>query len=479
MQGSSKLFTVFCFGLIWCYGYGQQSVEQFAKSSDMAGALTSVVLADLETGDILESANADQRLCPASVWKIFTTSAAISILGPDFRFRTLLARQGHIENGVLDGNLYLIGGGDPSLGSKYFEPGLGSFLDACVSAVKAAGIDSITGKVVANASHFSDDGLPRTRIWEDMGNYYGGAVSGLNIFDNSYVVTFDVPAEPGMPARIVSVSPEVPGLSISSEVLSSTRNSDQAFIFGSPFDSRRVVRGTLPVNHPDYTIRGSLPNPPLFAAYHLQKHLLKSGVGTGQGIAVELTTTHEKATLKTLYSFESPPLSELVKHTNVMSDNLYAEAILFQLGARNGDPSNAGGIRALEAFYKPVCMDKYPFYAYDGSGLSRFGAVSARQVVEVLVFDASHPTLRSTILQTLPQAGKEGSMRWFGRRTNLEGNLRAKSGSMEGVKAYAGVLTAFSGRQLAFAVLVNNYDGTPHQLTQRIEELLLRIYGDY
>lgn len=457
----------------------QNAVKSFAENPDLKGALVSVAIADIATGEILESQNIDQRLCPASVWKLFTTSAAIKILGSDFRFHTVLAYQGNLVNGILDGNIFIIGGGDPSLGSRFFDQSFEGLLNEWTTAIRKAGIDSIHGKIVANAVHFTGDGIPRTRIWEDMANYYGAAVSGLNINDNTYYVDFEVPSDLDQKARILSVKPEVPGLQITSEVLSSKTLSDQAFIFGSPFDNERVVRGTLPAGRQHFEIKGSLPNPPLFAAWHLENALEKSGVGVSDGISVELTTLHERATLKVISTHESPPLSELVAHTNIESDNLFAEIFLYQIGAKNGDPTLQGGLDALNEFYEPVCADSYPFYAYDGSGLSRFTAVSSGQIIQLLSYDAQDDILQKNLLEKLPMAGIQGSMKWFGNRTNLQANLRGKSGSMEKVKAYAGVFTGLTGRQLAFAVLVNNFDGSPNHIKDLIEKMLLKAYGDY
>src|SRR5690554_3537622 len=132
-----------CFSLLT---YGQSIVEKFAQSADLKGALVSVTISDMETGAVLDAINPDQRLCPASVWKLFTTTAALKILGSEFSFRTVLAYDGKLENGILSGNVYIIGGGDPSLGSRYFSPGFDGLMLQWANAVKAAGIDSINGK---------------------------------------------------------------------------------------------------------------------------------------------------------------------------------------------------------------------------------------------------------------------------------------------------------------------------------------------
>ena len=465
-----------CFSL---HVLGQSAAEKFAQSADLKGALVSVTIADIETGEVLDALNPDQRLCPASVWKLFTTTAALKILGPEFKFRTILAYDGKIDQGTLTGNVYIIGGGDPSLGSEYFKPGFQSLISEWANAIKAAGIDSVNGMLVANAAHFLGDGMPRTWIWEDMGNYYGAAISGLNINDNTYAVDFQVPHEIGKDAKILSVDPQVPGLQLRSEVVSSTIQSDRAFIFGAPNSNERIVRGTLPAGKDHFKVKGSIPNPPLFAVSHLQKALKSMGINTSQGITVEETTYREPATYRIIHEHFSNTLRDITKHINVESDNLYAEALLYQIGAKSGEGSLMSGIESLQKFYEPILSAKYPFFAYDGSGLSRFTAVSTAQISDLLHYCNQDELLRSDLLENLPVAGLDGTMKWFGRRTNLSSNLHGKSGSMDKVRAYAGYFNTYSGRKISFAVVVNNFDGSASEMRQKIETMLLKIYGDY
>lgn len=441
-------------------------------------ASVSLVLIDFVTGQTLDAYQPDTRLCPASVWKLATTAAAMDILGADFRFRTLLATRGTVENGTLHGDLIIVGGGDPSLGSRHFSESMEDILSRWVRAVGDLGIDSITGDVVANDAHFRGVQLPRTRIWEDMGNYYGTAVSGLNFNDNTYFVSFAVPAAPGDTAVINEIYPAVPHLDIRSEVLASPVQSDLAFIFGSPLGTNRVVRGTLPAGRDRFTIKGSLPDPALFTAFHLSNALRNAGVAIGGEPRTE-SRYLEPATYRVIDTHQSPSLSQLVRHTNSESDNLFAEAFLLQMGAHDGLPTIPGGLEALDRYYSTVCQSEYPFFAYDGSGLSRFTAISARQVVRILRMIRQSPSLSESVLAHLPLAGREGSMKWFAMRTNLAGNLRAKSGSMDKVRAYAGYFTAFSGREIAFAILVNNFESSGTAVRKDIEDYLIRAYGKY
>ncbi len=467
--------SVFCISGV----HAQNATVKFAADKSLRGASVSAVIFDIHTGEFLETYEKDQRLSPASVWKLGTTIAAIDILGSDFRFRTVLAYRGKIENGVLKGDVIILGGGDPSLGSGYFQMDFESLMNRWVSAIKKMGIDKIEGNIIGNAGHFQGDGIPRTRIWEDMANYYGTGVSGLIIHDNTYTIRFRTPSQPDALAEIINVSPEVPGLNLSSEVLSSTIQSDKAYIFGSPLDNRRVVRGTLPLGRDLFEIKGSIPDPPLFTAFHLHKRLGASGVTIDGTYTAEHTFVHEPATLKTIDVVISPHLSELVAHTNKQSDNLFAETFLFQLGAQNGVPTLEGGLAVLDQYYADICQKDYSFFIYDGSGLSRFNAVSADQMAKIILHAAHSEKLKSTVLDKLPLAGKEGSMRYFAKNTNLDGNLRGKSGSMEKVRAYAGNFASFSSREIGFVVLVNNFDGDATAMRKLIEKWLVEIYGDY
>jgi D-alanyl-D-alanine carboxypeptidase/D-alanyl-D-alanine-endopeptidase (penicillin-binding protein 4) len=433
---------------------------------------------DISTNEPLQKWNESELLCPGSVWKLVTTSTAIESLGPEFKFRTQLVYTGLLVDGVLEGDLILIGSGDPSLGSRHFGSNLEVFIEGVLKSVREAGIDSISGNIVVNTTHFMVSGAPPNWTWEDLGNYYGTAAYGFNIADNTYEVEFSVPDIPGEKAEIVQVTPFVPKLNIESEVLSSTLKGDRAFIFGAPMSYERVVRGTLPAGAGPFSIKGSIPNPAEFAAYHIHSALKKSGIHTS-GYRVENSEYIELSAVENLGVFESPPLRELVSHINRESDNLYAESILLQIGTTEGSGTLEGSLEVVKEKFETKCGLDYSFFAYDGSGLSRFTAISAEQLSCLLHEMWLDDSKREKILDELPSAGKEGTMKWFGRNTVLEGNLKAKSGSMEGVKAYAGSFKAMSGRQLSFAILINNFQGSPTRMTKLIEDYLIRVYGDY
>jgi len=474
---TSKAALIIISSLLISLGSSAQ-IERLVADEDLAGATISAMLVDALSGEELESHNKEVLACPASVWKLTTTSAAIGELGSDFRFTTDLVFTGEIRDSVLMGDLIVIGSGDPTLGSRHFSNGFDELLQKYVEFVISVGIDSIAGTVIGNGAHLRGQTIPGTRVWEDMGNYFGAGIYGLNFNDNTYFLNFSTAAEPDIPAKLLSIYPEVPGLKIESEVMSSTIQSDQAYIYGSPLESKRIVRGTLPLGQDRYTIKGSIPDPSLFMAYHLREKLSEAGVSS-EGYAAENNLFREPITYKKLATTESIPLSDIVKHINQESDNLMADGLLVQLGAKNGNPSLEGGIHALEKYLREIWGEEAAFFAYDGSGLSRFTAVSAEQLAKLLVHMRNSETHRKYLLEELPEAGKEGSVKWFGLRTNLSGNTKLKSGSMKNVKAYAGVLQTYSGRELAFAILVNNFEVSGTEVRKKIEDWLIRAYGHY
>ncbi|MCZ4409260.1 D-alanyl-D-alanine carboxypeptidase/D-alanyl-D-alanine-endopeptidase [Cryomorphaceae bacterium 1068] len=456
----------------------EAQIERLVADADLAGATISAMLADALTGEEIESYNKEVLACPASVWKLATTSAALGNLGRDFRFNTHLAYTGEIKDSVLYGDVLILGSGDPSLGSRHFDGGFDEFIENYTQFVIAAGIDSIAGNVIGNGAHLQGQTIPGTRVWEDMGNYFGAGIHGLNFNDNTYFLNFKTPDEPGLPAELLSVYPEVPGMVIESEVESSTIQSDQAYIYGSPLEMKRTVRGTLPLGQDRYTIKGSIPDPALFMAYHLRERLSDAGIPSN-GYVAEKEQFREPITYKKLATTVSVPLSEMVKHINRESDNLMADGLLVQLGAKQGNPSIEGGIAALEEYLKKIWGKDATFFAYDGSGLSRFTAVSALQLTQLLVSMRTSQVQKQYLLDVLPEAGKEGSVKWFGQRTNLSGNTKLKSGSMKNVKAYAGIFQTYSGRELAFAIMVNNFEISGTEVRKKIEDWLIRAYGHY
>jgi D-alanyl-D-alanine carboxypeptidase/D-alanyl-D-alanine-endopeptidase (penicillin-binding protein 4) len=444
-------------------------LRSWQTSSALVHASIGVAVSDLTTGEILFKSEPQLSLVPASVLKTVTTATALEVFGPDYRFTTTLSYSGTIKNDTLFGDLQVVGGGDPTLGSEYF-PEQEPFLKKWAEAVQNLKIRNIQGSLILDARIYEQQMIPNTWIWEDMGNYYGAGACGLTVFDNLYEIHLKSPATAGKPTKIIRISPEIPNLDLQNEVLSSEINSDQAYVFGSPLDSRRILRGTIPKNQTDFVVKASVPDPPALLASMFRKELAASR------ISISGETKFERAVKgETIVETKSPPLSEIISVTNHESVNLFAEHFLKHLAWKaNGTGTTKNGCKFVEQFWKEKGLDLSGFFMNDGSGLSRFNAVTAGQLLNVLNYMHNRSKYSSFFEASLPTAGN-GTLYMFNDKEFPDDCLYAKSGSMTRVRCYAGYLTTISGRQLSFVFMLNNFSCTQTEAIRKIKDALLKL----
>ena len=166
----------------------QKTVAEFVADSCFTAAGISIVIGDAQNAKILAQYNSSMALTPASSQKLITTATALEILGDDYQFKTIIETDGKIENGILKGNLIIRGLGDPTLESKYFKIQL-NIAAKIVQKLKELQINTIHGNIRTDKSYF-DASIPRTWIWEDIGNYYGAVPNAINYRDNMYSLLF-------------------------------------------------------------------------------------------------------------------------------------------------------------------------------------------------------------------------------------------------------------------------------------------------
>jgi D-alanyl-D-alanine carboxypeptidase/D-alanyl-D-alanine-endopeptidase (penicillin-binding protein 4) len=450
----------------------------FTKQEALRNASLGIMAMDLRTGTILLELNSQTSLVPASTQKILISAAALEAMGPDHRFKTSLEYDGFYgDNGVVHGNLYLRGEGDPAFASPLFGNYYGDVFDRFGDAIINAGITEIDGNVVGDASIFGERKIPGTWVWEDIGNYYGATAGGLNIYDNSYKVLLKTPNKAGSQAKIIKIDPPMPWLEFDNQVVAANDNRDNAYIYGSLDSEKRIIRGTLPKGRNEFIIKGSIPDPALLAANELINGLKRNRTRV-DGKAETLyqkTSTKER---KSITEVVSPPLTEIVTQLNHRSINLYAETLLLHLARiEGGYISTFEGCNSLKSFWKAKGMNVEGMFLEDASGLSRYNALSVDKLVFVLDYMKNKSSFSGNFVNSLPIAGVSGSLENFGKGTILENNFRAKSGYMSRVMGYAGYLTTASGKEIAIAVLVNNYPCTNAEMRKMLEELLVSVAG--
>ena len=456
-------------------------VKWLLQAPYMRGASFSLVVKDVQEGRTVYSYDTDRLQSPASVLKTVATATALEILGEDYRYPTTLEYDGILENGTLEGNLYIKGSGDPSLGSSHFAPGQNKFLSTWIAALQKAGIKHITGSVISDESIFDTEGVSIKWLREDMGNYYAPGSYGISIFDNMYKLSLQTGAAGTRPV-LKGTEPDIPFIRFKNYLKAAPVSSDSAYIIGAPLDDVRYLYGVLPANREAYVLKGDIPDPALYLARYLTDQLQQKGIrvdGSPSCYRIEVEENRwKKGEIVTTYS---PTLREIASVCNHVSHNLYADALVKTVGLqykprRNEMISSFGrGVQVVKEYWEKKGLDVFPLRMNDGSGLAPADKVSVGFMGELLVYMATESAVSDAFIASLPQAGIEGSVRNFLKGSKLQGKAHLKSGGITGVRSYAGYITK-DGRTYAVAVFSNNYSCPMSRMTRALEKLLLQLF---
>jgi D-alanyl-D-alanine carboxypeptidase/D-alanyl-D-alanine-endopeptidase (penicillin-binding protein 4) len=455
----------------------QKAIKNFSTDPDLKFSSISFCAIDIDKNEVLASYNPDLSLITASTMKAITTGTALAVLGKDYKFETFLEYDGNIVDGILQGNLYIKGHGDPSLGSSFMDEAVKISVLATefTAAIKKAGIKSIKGNIVGDASYYDYATTVPSWQWMDTGNHFGAGVMGLNLHDNLYFLNFQQAPSLGARPKIKSVSPEQ-RLKFYNELSSADRNSgDNSYIFAAPFGTEAWIRGTIPAGHSTYSIMGAITDPEIFAADWLMNILETNGIKIS-GKSETQRNIKASGARKKIHTHYSPTLSELLKHTNENSRNLYCESYVKAIGKKiKNEGSLDAGLAAIIEFWRSRGIETGGLYMEDGSGLSARNGVSAKIMSEIMrkmhIDSKSFPDYK----KLLAVSGKTGTFKNLGKGTALESNLHGKGGSMSRVRSYTGYITTKSKRNVAFSVIVNNYNCSGSAIKQRLETLMLSI----
>ena len=459
-------------------------VKWLLQAPYMRGASFSLVVKDVQEGRTVYCYDTDRLQSPASVLKTVATATALEILGEDYRYPTALEYDGILENGTLEGNLYIKGSGDPSLGSSHFALGQNKFLSTWIAALQKAGIKHITGSVISDESIFDTEGVSIKWLREDMGNYYAPGSYGISIFDNMYKLSLQTGAAGTRPV-LKGTEPDIPFIRFKNYLKAAPVSSDSAYIIGAPLDDVRYLYGVLPANREAYVLKGDIPDPALYLARYLTDQLQQKGIrvdGSPSCYRIEVEENRwKKGERKEIVTAYSPTLREIASVCNHVSHNLYADALVKTVGLqykprRNEMISSFGrGVQVVKEYWEKKGLDVFPLRMNDGSGLAPADKVSAGFMGELLVYMATESAVSDAFIASLPQAGIEGSVRNFLKGSKLQGKAHLKSGGITGVRSYAGYITK-DGKTYAVAVFSNNYSCPMSRMTRALEKLLLQLF---
>jgi len=452
----------------------QSAIDKFASSPELKYGAVSFAVIDLSTGELISSVNKDLTNPTASTAKLFSTATALEILGASYQPKTFIFHDGFIDShGTLNGNIWIKGGGDPTLGSSFFTSSENrtAFLKNWMKALQNIGIKKIEGAIIGDASAFGYNSAPDGWSWSDLGNYYGAGPSGLSIFDNLIEMHFSTSSQVGQVTKLIKTVPEILDLEFHNYILSSTKSGDNAYIYGAPYSLDRFGTGTLPVNSKDFVVKGSMPDPEFQIAYEFYKLLSDNNISVNEGakavrqLEIE-SPKKEKLTL--IIEHKGPALIDIINLTNFKSINLFAEHMLTLIAfEKTGIGSIENGITTFENYWKEkINLDG--IHLNDGSGLSRTNAISAQNYIALLQYMAKSKNAEA-FKKSLPVAGVSGTLKSVCQGQSAENRMYAKSGTMSRIKSYAGYIDGKSGKKYAFALIANNYNCSSSAILQKME----------
>ncbi len=451
------------------------AVLELQNSELLKNGTLAISVKSTKDGKNVFSSNAALSLPPASTLKLVTTATAMSVFGGDYRFKTFLEYQGIIQGDTLFGNIYVRGNGDPTLGSDRFKGTLlyTDLLTRWAQLVAKTGIKVVKGKILTDASYFDPRTVPDSWIFADLGSYYGAGVSALNFNDNQYKIKLKPAAEIGYPVTLLGTDPSLPFLTFQNHVLTGERGSgDRTVLYSNPISNHVFLTGTIPQGMSTYTVKGAVPDPPGSVGF-----LLKEALRYSQIPVLESAMPDSLLALvgrKTLDEYTSPPLREISLQTNLWSVNLYADTFLKHLGKRlSGNSEFDAAALAMTNFWSLKNADMSGFFIKDGSGLSPSGSVTVHNLSDILRIASRQPNF-DDFYKTIAVLGQGGTVRNLGKGTKAVGNIRAKSGSIEGTRAFAGYVTNKAGELMSFAIIAHKYQpGSQRMISDELVRLMV------
>ncbi len=461
--------------------YGQlelnQKLEKIFSNSTFDYASVGLSVKSME-GEEIVNIHADKKLIPASSLKLITTFLTLEEFGEDYSFTTRIGYSGKIDGaGTLNGNIVIIGSGDPTFGSNRFgkKNNWHETLKKLIAAIKSAGIKCVDGEIEVKTNVFYGQAICPSWPYSDIANYYGSGAWGLNFNENRYDLHFSARIPEGSVATLDHLSPEIPNMFLKSEVIvRGSHTGDNAYIYGDAFNYSKIVRGSIPYSNTPFVIKGATPNPPLSFGFLLENELSKIGIKCNGSMVSKKPI--KKSEFNQLISFKSPSLSRIVQEANFESINLYCEAMLRKLGWKNKkEGSFEAGLEFVSEALEKKSIPKNSFNINDGSGLSPRNAITPSTFTRFL--NSEYKRIgKETMLKYIPHVGVSGTVKSLMTKKNGQKKFYLKSGSIGGVLTYTGIFESKSGKEYSLCFMSNNHSRGNRSVRVQAERIFEVLY---
>jgi D-alanyl-D-alanine carboxypeptidase/D-alanyl-D-alanine-endopeptidase (penicillin-binding protein 4) len=438
----------------------QRAIDATLTAKTLIGAHVGILAVDAASGAVLYARGADDDFVPASTFKLIVGSAALARLGRSFTFATEVDAAGSIADGVLNGDLYIRGGGDAQLSLDD--------LDAAAAAVARAGVRQVTGALVGDASRYDAPRYPLGWSIDDIPYEYAAVPSALSLGLNVAHIRV-LPGEAIDAPSVLRVEPQTGAFTVENATVTGTRGSPDSTDLARPWDRPQTIRaiGSYPLGAPlSDDLEPAVPDPPAYAADLFVRALAAHGVMVAGGIRFGPAPTGTTS----LWTHQSKPLAAVLRDFWPPSTNLIGEQLLEELGSQAARRTIAGSARGTDTrergisnetdWLRSIGVDPTTLTIADGSGLSEYDRITPRALVTILRADWRGP-LRDAVMAALPVAGVSGTLRSTFTHPPLKGAIYAKTGTTNHARLLAGYARTQRGQTVVFALMVNDWmDGS-------------------
>lgn len=473
----------------------QEYIELITSSEPLSSAQLGVKAVSL-TGRTIADYRSSQMLVPASNVKLLTTGIAMQELGSDFKFETSISYTGSIVDGTLEGDLYIIGGGDPTIGSKdSIATPVQSLFSKWKKFMTDAGIKKVNGNIIGDGSYFDGPQELASWLYEDIGTYYGTGMNALAFYRNVQDFRVTAGATVGADLKISPSYPKSPWMTFTYDCSTGVKGSgDKLYLYATDLAPLAQMRGTFAVDRSPKTVECSNKFGAYTCAWEFCEYLKSNGIEVtgkaadvdsqgmvrtelGESSSVPAKSGSERKQLGISYSSQISRISYI---TNQRSDNFYAEALLRVLAKKklgSADYESCTMV-ASDAIRRLGLDPSTGMYLVDGSGLSRKNLVSPEFFCDFLTAMLDSPVCEPFV-ESLPQPGKSSQVgRMRAEDPAAAARVLYKSGSMEGVRCYSGYVIPTDGSKediIVFSVMVNNYTGPTWKIMGEIDRIIALI----
>ena len=494
---NKTIIALLCLSLGWTANAQtnavQKYVEQLKTTEELKDAVWGVKVAKAD-GSVLVEHNSNKRMLPASNLKLITTGLALNELGPDYKFTTRLAYSGSVDDGVLKGDLYLIGGGDPTIGmrdSVAFQ--LQKTFSEWASMLRKAGISHIDGRIIGDGRYF--DGEDQNLSWQLEDSYCGdgSAMSALSFYGNLLDTRVAPGKSLGSPVQVEPLFPELPWMNWRNTCVTAAKGEgNDLYFLCTTLAPVASMSGTYALDQPAKRLTCANPFGAMTCAYYFYRYLENEGILAAEGPAdidasgnirdfeqEAMQPARAQRSLTVIGESRSPALKDIVRETNYRSDNFYAETLLRTLALEKTGSARYDSCAVAEsaALAKLGVALAGSMQIMDGSGLGRKNYVSPAFFVQFLTAMRGTAVFKD-YLKSLPQPGKYGTLstRMVSSSPEVKNRIYMKSGSLNGVRCFSGYILPSSGKDedtIIFSVMTNNTIAE----TSRINFIMDKIIG--